>query len=161
MKDNTGMELTKPHEHALETAAHQYGLDLIPIGRAYLDDLNDKHFRESGVYVLFRPLDLNPELGDYKQRLEMLSEAHIPGVPEEFLQLEADRRELSSRLSKSRMGLNEDEIAEYEKRFPLGKSRGYEIFVKGGKGSIDVLALRETNTIHTAEMRNHDLVPFE
>jgi hypothetical protein len=161
MANDTQMELTRSHEHALETAVHQYGIDLVPIGRAYIDDLNHQDFRESGVYVLFRPLDVNPELGDYKERLEMLTRAYLPGATEEFLQLETDRRELSTQLTTSRMGLNEKEIADYEKRFPLGKSRGYDVFVKGGRGSIDVLALRETNTIHTAEMKDHDLVPFE
>ncbi len=155
------MKLTKSHEKALEAAIHHYELDLIPIGRAYVDDLDHLDFRESGVYVLYKPLDLSPESQDCQSRIEMLQRHYLPDLVEEFLSLETDRRELSSMLSKSRMGLSEDETREYESHFPLGKSRGYDVFVKGGRGKLEVLALRETHTIHTGgTRRDHDLVPL-
>ena len=154
------MKLTQPHERVLERTT-QYDLDLIPIGRAYVDDLNHQNFKEGGVYVLFRPIDLSPESEDFQERLDTLCEEYIPEVPEQFMVLETDRKELSSMLSRSRMGLNKEEAAEYERQFPLGKSRGYEVFVKGGNGKLEVLALRETNTIHTSGRPNHDLIPYE
>jgi hypothetical protein len=155
------MKLTKPHEKAVETAIHHYELDLIPIGRAYLDDLDHLDFRESGVYVLYKPIDLSPETQDCQSRIEMLQGHYLPELAEDFLSLETDRRELSSMLSKGRMGLSEEETSRYERHLPLGKSREYDVFVKGGRGKLEVLALRETHTIHTGgTMRDHDLIPL-
>jgi hypothetical protein len=149
------IELTETHQKALGYALNAHSIDLMPIGRTFLEEgclewsaIGRNEVSADGIYVMFSPLYLGRGDDEFEFNLSQLCSWLVEGlVP--FVGLESDKKLISGLFAKKSWPLSEEHRRHYEQFFPLGKGESFDRAIKRYDRRYRVVALRESRVIDT------------